>query len=102
MWDSDDTVRRAMVAAGCLIERFLAPVEMGNLLLLAYDADVPVVSSPGYRSAKPNVLDLLLPALPRPVSCFELGHCLPRPRRPPIITMRLASSSYLLEKLPLD
>jgi len=60
----DDTVGRAMVAAGCLIERFLAPVEMGNLLLLAYHGDLPMIASPGcYRSAKPNVLDLLLPPL---------------------------------------
>jgi len=48
----------------CKIERFLAPVEPGNLLLLAYAGDVPVLSAPGcFRSPKPNVVDLLLPPL---------------------------------------
>lgn len=60
----DDVVGRAMRRVGCTIERFLAPVEPGNLLLLAYRDEIPVVSAPGcYRSAKPNVLDLLLPPL---------------------------------------
>lgn len=58
----DDVVGRAMVRAGCHIERFLAPVEPGNLFLLGYKDDVPVVSAPGcFRSAKPNVVDLILP-----------------------------------------
>jgi molybdenum cofactor cytidylyltransferase len=53
-----------MVGAGCSIERFLAPVEPGNLLLLGYRDEVPVVSAPGcFRSAKPNVVDLLLPPM---------------------------------------
>jgi molybdenum cofactor cytidylyltransferase len=60
----DDVVGRAMVNAGCHIERFLAPVEPGNLLLLGYKDDVPIVSAPGcFRSAKPNVVDLILPAM---------------------------------------
>lgn len=59
-----DAVGRAMERIGCRIERFLAPVEPGNLLLLAYAGDVPVVSAPGcFRSPKPNVVDLLLPPL---------------------------------------
>jgi molybdenum cofactor cytidylyltransferase len=59
-----DVVGSALQRVGCQIERFLAPVEPGTLLLLAYHGDVPVVSAPGcYRSAKPNVLDLLLPPL---------------------------------------
>ena len=59
-----DTVGRAMEHIGCQLERFLAPVEPGNLLLLAYAGDVPVVSAPGcFRSPKPNVVDLLLPPL---------------------------------------
>jgi molybdenum cofactor cytidylyltransferase len=42
----------------------LAPVEPGNLLMLAYKDDVPIVSAPGcFRSAKPNVVDLILPPL---------------------------------------
>jgi len=58
----DDVVGRAMVRAGCHIERFLAPVEPGNLFLLGYKDDVPVVSAPGcFRSAKTNVVDLILP-----------------------------------------
>lgn len=60
----DDTVGRAIRRVGCSIERFLAPVEPGNLLLLAYRDEIPVISAPGcYRSAKRNVLDLLLPPL---------------------------------------
>jgi molybdenum cofactor cytidylyltransferase len=59
-----DAVGTAMDRIGCKIERFLAPVEPGNLLLLAYAGDVPVVSAPGcFRSPKPNVVDLLLPPL---------------------------------------
>ena len=59
-----DAVGRAMERIGCKIERFLAPVEPGNLLLLAYAGDVAVVSAPGcFRSPKPNVVDLLLPPL---------------------------------------
>jgi len=60
----DDVVGRAMLAAGCQIERFLAPVEPGNLLLLGYKDDIPIASAPGcFRSAKPNVVDILLPAM---------------------------------------
>jgi len=59
-----DAVGRAMTRIGCHIERFLAPVEPGNLLLLGYRDEVPIVSAPGcYRSSKPNVVDLLLPPL---------------------------------------
>jgi molybdenum cofactor cytidylyltransferase len=60
----EDEVGRAMQSIGCHIERFLAPVEPGNLLLLAYRDDVPIVSAPGcFRSAKSNVVDLVLPPL---------------------------------------
>jgi molybdenum cofactor cytidylyltransferase len=60
----DDVVGRAMVRVGCQMERFLAPVEPGNLLLLSYKDDIPIVSAPGcFRSAKPNVLDLILPPM---------------------------------------
>jgi molybdenum cofactor cytidylyltransferase len=59
-----DIVGRAMLRVGCEIERVLAPVEPGTLLLLGYKADVPIVSAPGcFRSAKPNVLDLVLPPM---------------------------------------
>jgi molybdopterin biosynthesis enzyme len=60
----DDVIGRAMVRAGCHIERFLAPVEPGSLFLLGYKEDVPIVSAPGcFRSAKPNVVDLMLPPM---------------------------------------
>lgn len=60
----EDVIGRAMARVGAQIERFLAPVEPGNLLLLAYKDDVPIISAPGcFRSAKPNVVDLILPPL---------------------------------------
>ncbi len=60
----DDVVGRAMLLIGSVIERFLAPVEPGNLLLLGYKDDIPIVSAPGcFRSAKPNVVDLVLPPM---------------------------------------
>lgn len=60
----EDVVGRAMARVGCHVERFLAPVEPGNLMLLSYCEDLPVVSAPGcFRSAKPNVVDLILPPL---------------------------------------
>ncbi|MCU0245658.1 MAG: molybdopterin-binding protein [Bryobacter sp.] len=60
----EDVVGRAIARIGCHIERFLAPVEPGNLLLLGYKDDIPVVSAPGcFRSAKPNVVDLILPPM---------------------------------------
>jgi molybdenum cofactor cytidylyltransferase len=59
-----DIVGRAMEKIGCQIERFLAPVEPGNLLLMAYKDDVPILSAPGcFRSLKPNVVDVLMPPL---------------------------------------
>jgi molybdenum cofactor cytidylyltransferase len=60
----EDIIGLAMARIGCHLERFLAPVEPGNLLLLNYKDDVPIVSAPGcFRSAKPNVVDLILPAM---------------------------------------
>jgi hypothetical protein len=59
-----DVVGRAMVRAGCSPERFLAPVEPGNLFLMGYRDNVPVISAPGcFHSARPNVLDLVLPPI---------------------------------------
>lgn len=59
-----DVVGRAMMNVGCHLERFLAPVEPGNLLLLGYKDDIPIVSAPGcFRSAKTNVVDLVLPPM---------------------------------------
>lgn len=60
----EDVIGRAMGLVGCHLERFLAPVEPGNLLLLSYKDDVPIVSAPGcFRSAKPNVVDIVLPPM---------------------------------------
>ena len=60
----EDVIGRAMVRTGCHIEKFLAPVEPGNLLLLGYKNDIPVISAPGcFRSTKSNVVDLVLPPM---------------------------------------
>jgi len=60
----EDVVGRAMIRLGCHIERFLAPVEPGNLLLMGYKEELPIVSAPGcFRSARPNILDLILPPM---------------------------------------
>ena len=60
----DDVVGRAMLRAGCQFERFLAPVEPGNLLLMGYKDDIPILSAPGcFRSAKANVVDWVLPPM---------------------------------------
>jgi molybdenum cofactor cytidylyltransferase len=59
-----DVIGRSMARAGCNLERFLAPVEPGYLLLLGYKDEIPIVSAPGcFRSAKPNVVDLVLPPM---------------------------------------
>jgi molybdenum cofactor cytidylyltransferase len=60
----EDVIGRAMLGIGSHLERFLAPVEPGNLFLLTYNEDVPILSAPGcFRSAKPNILDLVLPPM---------------------------------------
>ena len=60
----EDVIGRAMARVECHIERFLAPVEPGNLFMLAYKDDVPIVSAPGcFRSAKANIVDLVLPPM---------------------------------------
>ena len=60
----DDVVGRAMTHIGCHLERFLAPVEPGSLFMLGYKEETPIVSAPGcFRSAKPNVVDLVLPPM---------------------------------------
>ena len=60
----EDVIGQAMMKVGGEVERFLAPVEPGNLLLLSYKDEVPIVSAPGcFRSAKPNVVDLILPPM---------------------------------------
>ncbi len=60
----EDVIGRALSRLGASVERFLAPVEPGNLMMLSYKDDTPIVSAPCcFRSAKPNVLDLVLPPM---------------------------------------
>ena len=62
--DRDDLPPRAVEQAGGVIEHFGAPVDPGNLLLLAYRDGVPIVGAPGCaRSRKTNIVDLVLPRL---------------------------------------
>jgi molybdenum cofactor cytidylyltransferase len=58
----EDVIGRSLVRLGARIERFLAPVEPGNLMMLSYKDDIPIISAPCcFRSAKPNVLDFVIP-----------------------------------------
>lgn len=67
--DLDDVTPRGIRLAGGRIEHYGAPVEPGNLLLLAYldgpaDAPLPILGAPGcVRSRDVNIVDLLLPRL---------------------------------------
>jgi molybdenum cofactor cytidylyltransferase len=69
--DRDDVIPQGIVAAGGQIVHYGAPVEPGNLLLLAelppHDlstAPLAVIGAPGcVRSRDTNVVDLLLPRL---------------------------------------
>ncbi len=62
--DVDDITPRGIRAAGGTVERYGAPVEPGNLLLLAYCGVVPIIGAPGcVKSRDTNVVDLILPRL---------------------------------------
>jgi molybdopterin biosynthesis enzyme len=66
--DRDDVTPQGIRQAGGRIEHYGAPVEPGNLLLLAYLDEpagaVPVLGAPGcVRSRDTNIVDLLLPRL---------------------------------------
>lgn len=62
--DRHDLAPTAVERAGCVVEHFGAPVDPGNLLLLAYRDGVPIVGAPGCaRSPKTNIVDLVLPRL---------------------------------------
>lgn len=62
--DPHDIVPRAIERAGGHVESVGAPVDPGNLLMLAYLNDVPVVGAPGCaRSRKTNIVDWILPRL---------------------------------------
>jgi molybdenum cofactor cytidylyltransferase len=62
--DIDDVTPRGIQRAGGEIELYGAPVEPGNLLLLAYRGRLPIVGAPGcVKSRETNVVDLILPRL---------------------------------------
>jgi molybdenum cofactor cytidylyltransferase len=62
--DRDDVIPVGIRMAGGRIEHYGAPVEPGNLLLLAYHGTLPVLGAPGcVRSRDVNIVDLLLPRL---------------------------------------
>jgi len=66
--DRDDITPQGIRMAGGRIEHYGAPVEPGNLLLLAYlegpREPTPVLGAPGcVRSRDTNIVDLLLPRL---------------------------------------
>jgi molybdopterin biosynthesis enzyme len=62
--DAQDIAPRAVQRAGGEVSCFGAPVDPGNLLLLAYVHDVPLLGAPGcVRSPKRNIVDIVLPRL---------------------------------------
>lgn len=62
--DRHDIAPRAIERAGGAVICFGAPVDPGNLLLIAYLGEVPVLGAPGCaRSPKTNVIDWVLPRL---------------------------------------
>ena len=62
--DASDVTPSGIVQAGGKIELYGAPVEPGNLLLLAYANDLPIIGAPGcVKSRDINVVDLILPRL---------------------------------------
>ncbi len=62
--DKHDIVPRAIERAGGHVEVFGAPVDPGNLLMIAYLGDMPILGAPGCaRSRKTNVVDWVLPRL---------------------------------------
>lgn len=67
--DLDDVTPRGVGLAGGRVEHYGAPVEPGNLLLMAYlerpgAAPLPILGAPGcVRSRDVNIVDLLLPRL---------------------------------------
>jgi molybdenum cofactor cytidylyltransferase len=62
--DRYDIVPRAVERAGGCIESVGAPVDPGNLLMIAYLDGLPILGAPGCaRSRKINVIDWVLPRL---------------------------------------
>ncbi len=62
--DHADLAPRAVERAGGEITCYGAPVDPGNLLMVAYLHGIPVLGAPGCaRSPKQNIVDLVLPRL---------------------------------------
>jgi molybdenum cofactor cytidylyltransferase len=62
--DREDIVPRAVLRAGGQVECVGVPVDPGNLLMLGYMEDVPILGVPGCaRSRKTNIVDWVLPRL---------------------------------------
>jgi molybdenum cofactor cytidylyltransferase len=62
--DRHDIAPRAVELAGGEVVCFGAPVDPGNLLMLGYVGEHPVIGAPGCaRSPKRNIVDLILPRL---------------------------------------
>lgn len=62
--DASDVTPGGILQSGGVIEQYGAPVEPGNLLLLAYANDLPIIGAPGcVKSRDINVVDLILPRL---------------------------------------
>lgn len=62
--DQDDLIPNAVRAAGGRVESVGAPVDPGNLLMLAFLDETPIIGAPGCaRSPKENVIDWVLPRL---------------------------------------
>ena len=62
--DEADITPAAIKAVGGEIVQYGAPVDPGNLLLLAYYQDIPIIGAPGCASSRGrNVIDLILPRL---------------------------------------
>lgn len=78
--DLEDITPRAIRAAGGHIAHHGVPVEPGNLLLLAYYNQIPIVGAPGCAKSKSyNVVDMVLPRLAAGEhltrrDLIELGH----------------------------
>jgi len=62
--DREDVAPRAIESAGGSLEVLGAPVDPGNLLMLSYIGELPILGAPGCaRSRKVNVVDWVLPRL---------------------------------------
>lgn len=78
--DREDIAPRAIVRAGGEVTAYGAPVDPGNLLLLAFKGRVAILGAPGCaKSPKTNIIDLVLPRLLAgermdAAALIELGH----------------------------